>query len=548
MAAGEAIEVHRALDRARDLHHEDHEAALAEAIRCHEIARTLDDPTLRCRALVLQAAVMLQRGDLRGGVALTIEAEPHAERGDDDRARAELSAVKGQLNFFAGSYAESLVEAERAIAIADRCGDINLRVFARRYGCVVFGNVGVRNWHARLDEVLSLAIEAGNPWEEAMSRNDLAHVIMEQGDFPRAEREIAAGFATAATFAPRNRFALAVLNCTRSEIGLRAGRAAEALADAERAANLLSSTADPNPYLLAMIVVTEVQALLALGRLDEAARCGQRTVSRLGERVPQARSLILSTVAAALREAGRTEQAYDVLSHSAEVERRAFQELSELQRGLERATLETVAARDQSDALAAKNRELEGVVRELDDARVALEQRTAQLEYTQVQLREQADRDWLTGLHNRRYLAREVDRHAAAPSAGPFSFAVLDLDDFKGINDRFGHQAGDRVLMRVAALLLGELRGQDVVVRTGGEEFVLLMPHTEAGAAAACCERLRNTIRDEPWDRIAPGMRLTASVGLATAEDASNLVALAELADDRLFEAKRSGRDRVVVV
>jgi diguanylate cyclase (GGDEF)-like protein len=547
MAAADAIEVHWALDRARDLHHEDHDAALGEAVRCHEIARTLDDPALRCRALVLQAAVMLQRGDLQGAVALTTEAEPHAEADDDDAARAELAAVKGQLNFFAGSYPESLAQAERAIELADRAADIQLRVFARRCACVVFGNIGVSDWHSRLAEVLRLSIEAGNPWEEAMSRNDLAHLIMEQGDLARAEREIEAGFATAATFAPRNQFALAVLSCTRSEIRLRAGRASDALADAERAADLLTGTGDPNPYLLAMTVVIEVQALLALGRLDEAERSGQRTVARLGERVPQARSLILSTVAAALREAGRTEQAYDVLSHSADVERRAFRELSELQRGLERATLETVAARDQTDALAAKNRELECVVRELDDARVALEQRTAQLEYTQVQLREQADRDWLTGLHNRRYLAREVDRHAATPGAGPFSLAVLDLDDFKGINDRFGHQAGDRVLMRVAALLLGELRGQDVVVRTGGEEFVLLMPHTDARAAAAACERLRTAIRDEPWDRIAPGMRLTASVGLATADDASNLLALAALADSRLYKAKRSGRDRVVV-
>jgi diguanylate cyclase (GGDEF)-like protein len=547
MAVRDAIEVHRALDRARDIHYEDHEAALAEAIRCHEIARTLDDAALRCRALVLQAAVMLQRGDLRGAVSLTTEAEPHAELGGDDRARAELAAVKGQLNFFAGSYPESLVEAERAIALADQSADIDLRVFARRYACVVFGNVGVRDWHQRLHEVLRLAIEAGNPWEEAMSRNDLAHLIMEQGDLARAEQEIEVGFATAAALAPRNQFALAVLSCTRSEIRLRAGQAAEALADAERAADLLTASGDPNPYLLAMTVVIEVQALLALGRLDEAALCGHRTVTRLGERVPQARSMILTTVAAALREAGRTEQAYDVLSHSAEVERRAFQELSELQRGLERATLETVAARDQSDALAAKNRELEEVVRELDDARVALEQRTAQLEYAQVQLREQADRDWLTGLHNRRYLAREVDRHAAAPVAGPFSLAVLDLDDFKGINDRFGHQAGDRVLMRVAALLLGELRGQDVVVRSGGEEFVVLMPHTDAGAAAACCERLRTSIRDEAWDHIGPGMTLTASVGVATADDASALFALVEVADSRLYEAKRSGRDRVVV-
>jgi diguanylate cyclase (GGDEF)-like protein len=547
MAAGDAIDVHRALDLARGFHYEDHDAALAEAIRCHEVARTLEDDALRCRALVLQAAVMLQRGDLRGGVALTAEAESYADRGGDDRARSELAAVKGQLNFFAGSYAESLAQAERGIELADRGDDIEVRIFARRCACVVFGNVGVRDWPERLVEVLELAVEAGNPWEEAMSRNDFAHLIMEQGDLARAEREIEAGFATAAGLAPRNRFALAVLSCTRSEVRLRAGRAEEALADARRAVDLLTGTGDPNPYLLAMSVVGEVQALLALGQVDVAERSGQRAVARLGDRVPQARSLILSTVAAALREAGRMEEAYEVLAHSAEVERRAFQELSELQRGLERATLETRAARGQTDALAAKNRELEAVVRELDDARVALEQRTAQLEYAQVQLREQADRDWLTGLHNRRYLAREVDRHAAAPAAGPFSVAVLDLDHFKSINDRFGHEAGDQVLMRVAALLLGELRGQDVVVRTGGEEFVLLMPHTDAGAAAACCERLRRTIRDEAWDRIAPGMTLTASVGVATADDASDLHALAELADGRLYEAKRSGRDRVVV-
>jgi diguanylate cyclase (GGDEF)-like protein len=499
-----AFEVHRSLDRARDIHHEDHDAALAEAIRCHEIGRALEDPALRCRALVLQAAVMLQRGDLQGAVALTGEAEPHAEAADDDAVRAELAAVKGQLNFFAGSYPESLADAERAIEIADRLGDLTLRVFTRRCACVVFGNIGVSDWHARLHEVLELAIQSGQPWEEAMSRNDLAHYTMEQGDLDGAEEEIARGMAIAAPLAPHNRFALAVLSCTRSEIRLRAGRAADALADAQQAVDRLATTGDPNPYLLAMTVVIEVQALLALGRLDEAERTGQRAVARLGDRVPQARSMILSTVAAALREAGRPEEAYDVLLESLKVERRAFAELSALQRGLERATLEATVAR------------------------------------------EQADRDWLTGLHNRRYLAREVGRHATAPAGGPFSLAVLDLDHFKDINDRYGHQAGDQVLMRVAALLLGGVRGQDVVVRTGGEEFVLLMPDTDAAAATAACERLRTALRDERWDHITPELTLTASFGVATAADARDLDALAELADKRLYAAKRAGRDRVI--
>jgi diguanylate cyclase len=183
-------------------------------------------------------------------------------------------------------------------------------------------------------------------------------------------------------------------------------------------------------------------------------------------------------------------------------------------------------------------------VQELHEARRTLERRTEQLETLQEQLREQADRDWLTGLHNRRYLAREVGRYATAP--GPFSLAVLDLDHFKRVNDRFGHQAGDEVLMRVAALLLGATRGQDVVVRTGGEEFVLLMPDTDAGAAAAACERLRTAVRDEPWDRIAPGIVLTASIGLATAPTGGDLDALTALADQRLYAAKDAGRDRVV--
>jgi diguanylate cyclase (GGDEF)-like protein len=248
-----------------------------------------------------------------------------------------------------------------------------------------------------------------------------------------------------------------------------------------------------------------------LGRTDDAQRCGEDALGRLGDRVPQARGLILATVATALREAGRLEDAYDTLARSAELERQASRELSELRLGLERATLEARAARREADVL-----------------------------------REQAERDWLTGLHNRRYLARELERLSSHPGTGHCSLAVLDLDHFKAINDRFGHDAGDQVLIRVAALLLDQLRQDDVVVRTGGEEFVVLMPGTEPNAALACCERLRTAIREESWERIAPAMTVSVSVGLASSPDAADVESLATLADQRLYEAKRAGRDRVV--
>jgi diguanylate cyclase (GGDEF)-like protein len=231
--------------------------------------------------------------------------------------------------------------------------------------------------------------------------------------------------------------------------------------------------------------------------------------------------MILGAVAEALREAGRHEEAYDALARGAELEREAFREFTQLQLGLERARLEVAATRREADALSEQNRELERL---------------------QEQLREQADRDWLTGLRNRRYLARAGEGEVR----GPVALAVLDLDHFKAVNDRFGHEAGDQVLIRVAALLVEHVRTDDVVIRTGGEEFAVLMPGTAPAEAMACCERLREVIGAEPWDALAPGAMLTASIGLVAAPAAGDLDELGRVADERMYSAKRAGRDRVV--
>jgi diguanylate cyclase (GGDEF)-like protein len=508
----------RDLDGARQAYHEDPAGALATAVRCQELARRAGAAGLLSRAVSLQGAIRLHRGDLRGAFGLAAEAEMHAAPGGDPAALVQLAALKAHLSFLSGSYGEALRRAEESVALSDADGGLHLRIYARRAACLVFGNIGVREWPARLKQLLELTIQAGNRWEEAISRNDLAHHLMDEGELDAAEREIDQAREILVELEPECRFGLGVVACTRADILLHAGRHDEALADAEHAVELLASSAEPNPYVVAMTVLVEVGALQALGRFDDAERSGQRAVESLGERVPHARSLILGTIAAALREAGRIEDAYDALSASAELERRAFQELSELQLGLERATLEIRAARQEADVLAAKNQELEAA----------------------------ANRDWLTGLHNRRFLAGEIGRLSGTDVAGPFALAVLDLDHFKTVNDQYGHEVGDRVLVRVAALLLDGLRQDDAVVRTGGEEFVVLMPATGARAAAAVCERLRRAIADEPWERILPGVALTASVGLAAGEDGVDLDVLARLADERLYAAKRAGRDRVV--
>ena len=531
--------VARALAHARRSYYEEPAEALAVAIRCYEIARSLPDAAMCARARALQGAVSLHRGDLRSALDLVVDAERHAERGDDLVARVEVAALKGQVSFFTGSYGEALSHAERSVQLADQAGDEDLRIYARRATCLVFGNVGVRDLEERVRGLLQLTIDSGNRWEETISRNDLACYYQETGDLAAAEREIERALVVGETVPPPHSFAIGLVYSTRADIRLLGGRPADALADAERAIALLTANAEANPYVLGVTVRAEVQARMTLGQFDDAQQSGEGALAWLGDRVPQIRSLILSTLATELRAAGRVEAAYDALARSAELEREAFRELSELQLSLERATLETSAARLESDELAATNRELA-------QAHAELVLRAGQLESLQDQLRDQADRDWLTGLHNRRYLARELERPAQDRLGAPLTLAVLDLDHFKSINDGFGHAAGDQVLVRVAGLLLDVLRETDIVVRSGGEEFLVLMPATGAGAGRAGCERIRRAVQDERWERIAPGLSVTASIGVASTHAPSDLGALVNLADQRLYDAKRAGRNCVV--
>jgi two-component system cell cycle response regulator len=527
------------LAAARGIYYEDPAGALADAIRCCEIGRSLGDDELCARAFALQGMVSLHRGDLSGGLTLAMEAEHHAEANHGAVAHAELAALKAQISFFTGSYAEALRQAQLAVDHSDVAHDPALRIYARRATCPIFGNVDVPDLRDRIEELLELTIAGEDPWEEAVSRNDLACFLQQHDDLGTAASELERALAAARRVDGANSFALGVIYSTRADLRLLLGSAEDALADAERAIELLSAADDPNPYVLGVTVRADVEARMALGQLDGALQAGEGALSWLGDRVPQTRSLILSTLASTLRGAGRLEEAYDALARSAELERQASRELSELQLRLERATLEASAARQTSTALATKNRQLA-------EAHAELARRARKLEALQGQLQEQAERDWLTGLHNRRYFARELERLLTEQRGGWFSLAVVDLDHFKSINDRFGHEVGDRVLVQVAALLCDALRQVDIVVRSGGEEFLVLMPATEVNAATACCERIRQTIREEPWERIAAGLAVTASVGVASTNDPEQLAVLARSADRRLYEAKRAGRDRVV--
>ncbi len=515
------------------------EQSLAAAQRCLERAGSLEDHGLCARALTLQGNIAAHRGDLRSATRLAFEAERHLLESADARALVDVASLRSHIYFFTGAYAQALSYTDQALALAERSEDPLLRTRAGRAANLVLGNMQARGLRERLREQLQLTLDNGDRWEEAISRNDLACERMTAGDLAEAEAEIERALAAALRVQGPNRFALAVVHSSRADIHLECGRPTRALADTARSREILAELGDSNPYLLAANVRAEVQAHAMLGNLDAAEGAGAQALDILGDTMPRSRSQILATLASALRKGGRLERAYDALERSAELERQAFAEISELQLDLERATRRARTARRESTELAAKNQELA-------DAHAELARRTGELEELQEQLLEQADRDWLTGLRNRRFLARELGHSEAAPLSAPFSVAVLDLDHFKQVNDRYGHAAGDQVLIGVAELLTQATRDTDVVVRSGGEEFLIVMPQTDARSAQACAERMRAAIGEADWRQIDPRLSLTASVGLASTALERPLEAIVTLADQRLFEAKRSGRNRTV--
>jgi two-component system, cell cycle response regulator len=156
-------------------------------------------------------------------------------------------------------------------------------------------------------------------------------------------------------------------------------------------------------------------------------------------------------------------------------------------------------------------------------------------------------RDFLTGAFNRRYLDERLagEMAFAKRHKRPLSLVMLDLDHFKAINDTHGHSIGDAVLQRVAQLLQTRVRTEDVVVRFGGEEFVILCRDTEPTSAVTMAERLRRLIAERPVCIGVLELPVTVSLGIAgMGEDCQSPASLIEAADRQLYRAKGEGRNR----
>jgi diguanylate cyclase (GGDEF)-like protein len=167
------------------------------------------------------------------------------------------------------------------------------------------------------------------------------------------------------------------------------------------------------------------------------------------------------------------------------------------------------------------------------------------------QMHEAAQRDALTKAYNKRYFLDQLEKELAYARRHNTSLSLLmfDVDHFKRVNDTYGHLAGDYVLARLARVVSGTLRAEDLFARYGGEEFCILCRGVPLNHAGVLAERVRQTVQSTPFEHEGTAMPITISIGVAAhpelpIETTAQLIAAA---DEALYEAKRGGRNRVLL-
>jgi two-component system cell cycle response regulator len=483
------------------------------ARRAERLAVELHRPDLRMRARLVRADVLRREGDAVESGRIAQQVNTWATEHDDAYLQARSHLLLAVFFRHVGDVADALAHALQSVAHTG--DDVPARIRARHLSVLAMllhENGSSDESRRRAQEALDLATAIGDDEMSLQILNNMAYTASEDGDGQRAQHFIDEIRAIAA----RHDLTLGahVLD-TIARIEMTHGRYAEAEATLRpvldgAARHLITEGNGLAEYLL---TVAEAQRLrgditAAQATLDRTAWvCEERKLASVRARVREEQAQLYAAT-------GRYREAY-------EEHRRFYTEMQALQSAQREARAHALQA-----------------VFETEEAR-----------RESVRFREMAQRDALTGLHNRRYVDEQLTLllERAAGRRTPLSVALIDLDHFKRINDTFSHATGDVVLQEIATLLDEAAVGPAVAARLGGEEFLLILPDMDADEAVRCCEQLRQAIAAHAWTPVTGEIPVTASIGVTTVADRdSTPSALLAQADRNLYAAKRSGRNRVI--
>ncbi|PKN14039.1 MAG: GGDEF domain-containing protein, partial [Deltaproteobacteria bacterium HGW-Deltaproteobacteria-24] len=184
--------------------------------------------------------------------------------------------------------------------------------------------------------------------------------------------------------------------------------------------------------------------------------------------------------------------------------------------------------------------------KEVEKQTLRYKEQNKKLEQLQERLKRQLNKDTLTNIYNRTFYNQKIQemlslyqRHNTV-----FSFLIFDIDDFKYINDNYGHTVGDKVLIELCALVQKQIRMTDYLFRVGGEEFIILFANTSQKEVASVAQKLRITIEKEL--NVLENRKITVSMGLTQVQSQDTQESIFNRADELLYEAKKKGKNQVV--
>jgi diguanylate cyclase (GGDEF)-like protein len=539
-------------------------------------------------ALVELASRMVRdphrRGDLaRAGLAL-------AATVGDDTARLRCEAMIAEAQARRDHPADALPDALATVAEAQRVGHPQARAQAHHAAAFCFDaldctpealeHVNQAHDDYRLagdlfgeGRILSfMASLYGQLGEDGRARElyERAHDILLECDDPSGagvmlacvagiERDAGALDAAAATceqslarFAEAGMTLDSVMAMTEyAQVSAAMGRHEEAGRWARRALdrNRLPDGALSNPtYEVDILLTLAGAAQMPLGQYQESVATLRRAVE-LADHLQAVRytSSAESMLAEALHATGDLADAYEHLrrsrllteeiAHAAHDRRvRALRvrfEVEQVQR-------EALRYRDQTRAQAE-------VINELTRTKAELAASMADLQRLHDEVTALSRTDPLTGIANRRWMNERLAElgEATRRHKMPLSLAIFDVDRFKGINDRYGHETGDAVLVALAELMRRHLRGTDLPARLGGDEFVIVMPYVTGDEAVHACERLQAEVRTHRWHELAPDLSVRITIGVADGTGQADPDAILRDADAALYRGKNAGRDTI---
>ncbi|MCA2216603.1 tetratricopeptide repeat-containing diguanylate cyclase [Jidongwangia harbinensis] len=502
------------LDELENHQGHDIDVILARATRAAEAAERIGDTVLGHRARLVQADMLQREGDA-GQAARTFLAIHRWAKEHDVRPLLARSHFHLALTYhYLGDHSASLEHALSSVEMLEDAAPAGLRIiYLVRLANSLAESGSVEAARERYRQAERLAVDIGDPTRQLMILNNLAYTELEAGEADEAAAIMHRMYAVARVL---GRPFLVVERDTIANIQISLGRFAEA-------EETLQAVYDAPRWFevhdFADAALTLALAQRRLGALDRAQAS-----------LDKCRALCDDQALAGVRVRAMAEQAE--LYAARDDHREAFEEYKRFH---------------------AASEELRSMQQE---ARARTRQamfETAEARRDAERYREQARRDPLTGLYNRRHVDERLPQAIAhaLQSGEPLTVALVDLDHFKNINDTLSHDVGDRVLVAVADLLashLDQTLGDGLAARLGGEEFLVVLPGVGADAASRL-DALRRAVAAYPWADVTGALPVTVSIGAATtgAADGDTQGALLAEADRRMYVAKRAGRNRVVV-